>query len=111
MIMSRRTKEHLHVTIDKIILAKAKKTAKEKNIPLSRVIENFLSFFIDPKLYCFRCGETFSSSNVALCIKCGWMKCSECGACGCDLDENVSTAIFHMRRVYEDLLSGRVKSD
>ena len=72
---------------------------------------NDLEFFMDPKVYCFHCGEPFTSSETSLCPKCGWMKCPKCGVCRCDLDDDVAEAVFHMRKVYEDLVIGRVKPD
>ena len=104
-------KARFTITVDRDVLEKAKKLAEEKHIPVSGLIENFLDFFGDPKVYCFKCGEGFYSSDSELCPKCGWMKCSKCGVCRCDLDEDVAVAVFHMRRVYEDLLIGRVKED
>jgi hypothetical protein len=104
-----KTKEKLNVTIDREIKRKALKEAERKNIPISRLIENFLGFFANPRVYCYKCGEEFCSSNSKVCPKCGWMVCPRCGSCGCGLKEETSVAVFQMRRVYEDLLSGRVK--
>ena len=103
------SKLRLTLTIDRDVLNKAKKAAEKKHIPLSRLIENFLDFFSEPYVYCFKCGEKFSSVEADLCAKCGWMKCPKCGVCRCDLEEDTAVAIFHMRRVYEDLLAGRIK--
>jgi len=97
------------VTVDKDVLNKAKKVCGDKHIPLSGAIENFLDFFSNPWVYCFKCGKKFDSIDSELCPKCGWMICPECKACRCGLDERVAVAVFHMRRVYEDLLAGRVK--
>jgi len=99
----------LTITIDKDVLMDAKKAAKEKRVALSQVVENFLQFFADPQLYCFKCGEKLGSEGAELCAKCGWLVCPHCGACRCELDEETAVAVFHMRRVYEDLLTGRVK--
>jgi len=104
-------KTRVTLTIDKNILQKAKKMAEEIRIPISGLVEKFLDFFGNPKVYCFKCGEGFYSSESELCPKCGWMRCPQCGVCRCDLDEDVAVAVFHMRRVYEDLLIGRVKED
>ena len=104
-------KARVTLTIDQQVLEKAKKIAEEKHIPISGLVEKFLDFFGEPLVYCFKCGEKFASSDSELCPKCGWMKCPECGVCTCELDEDVAIAVFHMRRVYEDLLSGRVKAD
>ena len=102
-------KEKLTTTIDAEILKNAKKKCEEKHLTIAGVLENFLSFFTNPWVYCFSCGEKFYVNEGQLCPKCGWIKCPKCGSCRCGLDEKVAEAIFHMRRVYEDLLSGRVK--
>jgi len=102
-------KAKLTLTINKDVLEKAKKIAEEKHIPLSGLVENFLSFFSNPYLYCFKCGERFNAEEAKLCPKCGWLICPKCSACRCGLEEDTAVAVFHMRRVYEDLLSGRVK--
>lgn len=103
------TKTKLTLTVDKNVLDKAKKVAEEKHIPISGLIENFLDFFANPEVYCFKCGEKINSVDAKLCAKCGWLTCSKCNACRCGLDEETAIAVFHMRRVYEDLLVGRVK--
>lgn len=103
------TKTKLTLSIDEKILNESKKIAEEKHVPLSRAVENFLEFFAEPHVYCFKCGEKFVSTESKLCPKCGWLQCPECGVCRCGLDEDTAVAVFHMRRVYEDLLTGRVK--
>ena len=103
------SKAKLTLTIDKDVLDKAKKVAAQKRIPISQLVENFLDFFSNPEVYCFKCGEKFNSTEAELCPKCGWMKCPKCGICRCGLSEETAIAVFHMRRVYEDLLAGRVK--
>jgi len=107
--MSTPKKQKFTTTIGKNILEKAKKTSQEKHIPLSGVIENFLKFFADPWIYCFKCGEKFDAKEGEFCPKCGWVRCPKCGACRCGLEEDTAVAVFHMRRVYEDLLAGRVR--
>jgi hypothetical protein len=97
------------VTVDKDVLNKAKKVCEDKHIPLSGAIENFLNFFSNPWVYCFKCSEKFNVGKAELCPKCGWLKCPKCGVCRCGLDEVTAIAVYHMRKVYEDLLSGRVK--
>jgi hypothetical protein len=103
------SKAKLTLTVDKNILGKAKKVAEQKRIPISRLIEGFLDFFAEPEVYCFKCGEKFNSVEAELCAKCGWMICPKCKVCRCGLNEETAVAVFHMRRVYEDLLVGRVK--
>ena len=102
-------KTKLTLSIDEDVSKEAKKVSDERNIPLSRLIQNFLRFFNKPEVYCFKCGEKFSSDDAELCPKCGWMICPKCKVCRCGLNEETAIAVFHMRRVYEDLLSGRVK--
>ncbi|MEM3660243.1 MAG: DUF6364 family protein [Thermoproteota archaeon] len=103
------SKTKLTVTIDEKVLAGAKKACEGKRIPLSRAVENFLQFFANPEVYCFKCGEKFSAAEAKICPKCGWMICPKCKICRCGLSEETAVAVFHMRRVYEDLLAGRVK--
>ena len=87
---------------------RAKEVAMKKRASLSGIIENFLAFLVRPYVYCFKCGERFESNEATICFKCGWMKCPKCGACGCGISEETARAIFEMRKVYEDLLAGRV---
>lgn len=103
------TKTKLTLSINEEILNEARRIAEEKRIPLSRAVENFLEFFAKPKVYCFKCGEKFYVDEAELCPKCGWLVCPKCKACRCGLNEETAIAVFHMRRVYEDLLTGRVK--
>jgi len=101
-------REKITTTIDRKILEKAKKICEDKHFTMAGIIENFLSFFVDPWVYCFNCGEKFYVREGELCPKCGWLKCPKCGTCRCELDEKTAIAVFHMRRVYEDLLIGRI---
>ena len=103
------SKTRVTMTIDQKILQTAKKRAEEKRVSVSSLVEGFLDFFSNPKIYCFDCGKEFYSSESELCPKCGWLKCPSCGICRCDLDEDVAKAVFYMRKVYEDLLIGRVE--
>jgi len=105
--MGRKVK--LTITVDEEVLNLAKNVSELKNIPLSRLIENYLRFLSKPEFYCFKCGAKFSVDEVEVCPKCGWMKCPNCNACRCVLSEETAIAVFHMRRVYEDLLCGRIK--
>lgn len=103
------TKSRLTITLDKDLHTKSKKICKERHIKLSGVIENFLEYFANPYVYCFKCGEKFSTHNGEVCPKCTWIRCPACNTCGCELSEDVSKAIYPMRKVYEDLLQGRLK--
>lgn len=102
-------KAKLTLSIDKAALDRAKTIAEVKHVPLSRAVENFLEFFAKPEVYCFKCGVKFNSYDAELCPKCGWLVCPSCEVCRCGLDEDAAVAVFHMRRVFEDLLVGRVK--
>lgn len=102
-------KTKLTLSVDKSVLSKAKEEAENKNIPISRVVENFLDFFANPHVYCFGCGGKFTAKEVEVCAKCGWLICPKCKACRCKLSDEIAAAVFHMRKVYEDLLGGRIK--
>lgn len=102
-------KGKLTITIDTKVLVDAKTVARKKGIPISRAIENFLRFFSSPWVYCFKCGKRFYAKESKVCPKCGWLICPTCKACRCTLDENIATVAFYMRKVYEELLAGRVE--
>ena len=106
---SHEKKGKLTLSIDRAIRDNTKRLAYQKRIPLSRLVEKYLDFFSNPIFYCFKCGVKFSSTQAELCLKCGWMVCPDCSRCRCGLNEEVVIALFHMRRVYEDLLGGKVK--
>ena len=99
------------LTIEKSILEKAKETASLRRTDVSKLVENFLRWFSNPEVYCFKCGKKFSPLKAEVCPKCDWLQCPECGACRCGLNEETAIAVFHMRRVYEELLAGRVKQN
>ncbi|MBS7649680.1 hypothetical protein KEJ17_08585 [Candidatus Bathyarchaeota archaeon] len=103
------SKIRLTVTVDGEVFSKAREAARRRRVPISRLVENFLRFFSEPEVYCFKCGERFSSVEAELCPKCGWMICPKCRACRCIIGEETAIAVFHMRKVYEDLLLGRIK--
>jgi hypothetical protein len=73
------------------------------------MVETYLKFLSDPHLWCFKCGEEFASSDADVCPKCSYIICTQCKACGCKLERESSVAAFHMRKVYEHLLGGRLK--
>ena len=58
-------KTKLTVSIDKKLLLEAKAEADKKHIPVSRLIGNFLEFFVRPYVYCFKCGEEFKTTRMA----------------------------------------------
>jgi hypothetical protein len=97
------------INVNKEVDQKAQNVLEKKNIPKSRAIESFLQFVADPHIYCFSCGVKFFVSKASVCPKCSFVKCTKCHACSCKLSEQTSAAVFHMRRVYEDLIGGRVK--
>jgi len=99
----------LTITINRELLENVKEKAHKKGLTLSKLIENFLDFYVNPKLYCFKCGRDFRAGETEICSKCGWLICPHCGACRCNLSDDVASAVYHMRRVYEDLLIGKVK--
>jgi len=102
-------KTKLTISVDKKLLQEAKAEADKKHIPISGLIENFLEFFVRPYVYCFKCGEEFVSTDAKVCPKCGWLMCSKCKACRCALSEEGAVVAYHMRKVYEQLLGGRLK--
>jgi hypothetical protein len=103
------SKVKLTITVDDAILRDAKRVATEKRMPISRAIEGFLQFYSKPEVYCFKCGEKINANETAICPRCGWMACPKCGVCRCTLSEEAAVAVYHMRRVFEELLGGRVK--
>lgn len=106
-MVAKRTK--LTLNIDKEILKSAKKVAESKNTALSRMVETYMKFISDPLVWCFKCGAEFNASKSDTCPKCSYLRCPDCRACGCGLDEDTAMAVFQMRKVYEHLLGGRVK--
>ncbi|MEM2111309.1 MAG: DUF6364 family protein [Candidatus Bathyarchaeia archaeon] len=102
-------KTKLTLSVNKEILAAAKLEADKRHIPVSRLVENFLAFLANPQIYCFKCGERFYVSDAKVCPKCGWLICTKCATCGCNLGADMAAGLFHMRKVYEDLLAGKVK--
>jgi len=102
-------KTKLTISVDKRLLHEAKAEAAEKHIPISGLIENFLEFFVRPGVYCFKCGEKFGAQSAEVCPKCGWLICPKCQVCKCGLTEEAGIAAYHMRKVYEHLLGGRLK--
>ncbi len=92
-------KGKLTLTVDKDVIEKAKQIARCKGVKISGMVEKYLMFLSDPWVYCFQCGEKFTSKKAKICPKCGWMTCLWCGACGCGLSEDAAAAVFQMRKV------------
>lgn len=102
-------KTKLTLTVDPSIKEDARKVAEERGISLSRLVENYLVFVAKRKVYCFKCGKEFSAVRSEMCPKCGWMRCAECKACRCSMSEDAAQVAYYMRKVYEDLLGGRIR--
>ena len=102
-------KTKLTISLDKKLLEEVKREADKKHMPVSGILENFLEFFVRPYVYCFNCGEKFETVSAKICPKCGWIVCSKCKACRCVLSDEGAVIAYHMRRVYEQLLGGRLK--
>ena len=102
-------KKRVTLTINEVIYQRAQHTVKTRGTTISGVVERFLDFYSNPEVFCFKCGEKFSSNEAELCPKCGWMICPSCNQCRCSLDDDIATAVFYMREVYENLLTGSVK--
>ena len=99
-------KVKLTLSVDEEVVKEAKERAKKMGVSLSRLVENFLTFYVKPTVYCFSCGKKFAVWEAEVCPKCGWFKCPHCGACGRDLGEEARKVAFEMRRVYDELLLG-----
>jgi hypothetical protein len=103
------SKSKLTLTIDSELLKRVKERCEFKHLSISGIVENYFEFFINPHLYCFNCGEKFTTYAETVCPKCSWIICPTCGKCGCNLSDDVVKTAYYMRKVYEDLLLGRVK--
>lgn len=103
------SKKKISLTIDDDVYEAAQEAVKEKGTSVSAIVQKFLEFYSDPHVYCISCGTKFRTSKAVLCPLCGWLKCPECSICRCDVSDEVAKAVFYMREVYEDLLTGSVK--
>jgi hypothetical protein len=106
--MDAQVKTRVTLSIDPEILKKAKSKAGEERLHLSNLVENYLDFFVDPYVYCFHCGEQFQLESGEECPVCTFAKCPHCEKCRCDEASN-DEVMYHMRKVYEDLLKRRIK--
>lgn len=104
-----KSKKKLTLTIEEEVVDKAKKEAEERNTKLSASVQKFLQFFVEPWIYCFKCGKKINVKGAEVCPRCDWLKCPECGVCRCDLSEDTAEVAFYMRKIYEELLGGRLK--
>lgn len=98
-------KRKLTLTISADVLEKAKKKARDTGLSLSRIVENALDYFSEPKVYCFSCGYKFSARETNICPKCGWYKCPKCGACACTLGDEETRVAFYMRKTLMEIFS------
>ncbi len=98
-------KRKLTLTIEGETVEKAKEKAKASGISLSKIVENVLSYYADPAVYCFKCGHKFHVSESNICPRCGWYKCPKCGACACQLGEEGVRVAFYMRKTLMDIYS------
>lgn len=98
-------KRKLTITIRNDVLEKSKEKAKKLGIPLSRLIENFLQHYVEPTVYCFKCGTKFKISEAKVCPRCGWYICPKCGACACTLGEEGAKVAFYMRKTLMEIFS------
>jgi len=97
------------LSLDRDIVKRAKAKASLSGISLSKIVEDFLNFYSNPYVYCFSCGVRFAVSEGEVCPSCGWLKCPSCGACRCNLGDEAAIVAYRLRKVYEDLLHGRLK--
>ena len=102
------TKSRITLSINTRILEKAKEKAKKERLHISNLVEKYLEFYVDPYVYCFHCGSKFDLEQGDECPVCTFAKCPTCGKCRCDEMSN-EKAIYHMRKVYEDLIKRRIK--
>jgi len=102
-------KVKLTLSLESEVVERAKAKASSLGVSLSKIVEDFLSFYSNPYVYCFACGVRFDVSEGEVCPSCGWLKCPSCGACRCGLGDEAAVVAFRLRKVYEDLLHGRLK--
>jgi len=101
-------KTKLTLSVDRNLLKEAKSRAAKRHLTLSGLIDEFLAFFTRPQLYCFKCGGIYDVETSKVCPKCEWSICPRCQTCKCQLGEEASKVAFHMRKVYENLVGGRL---
>jgi len=91
-------KKKLTLTVDEKLIIESKKKASEQGLSLSKIVENALKFYVEPQVYCFKCGSKFRINDAEICPKCGWYKCPKCSACACSLGEESARVAFYMRK-------------
>ena len=69
-------KTKLTLSINEKVRNDAQAVVDERNLTLSRLVENFLKFIIKPNIWCFKCGEKFCIQDVDNCPKCSYLICS-----------------------------------
>ena len=53
---------------------------------------------------CFKCGDWFHEDDAMYCNDCTELKCSKCGACGCNITEGELRVVRAMTKTYETWL-------
>jgi len=106
--MTRDGRVKLTLTVDDKLLEEAKKVAKSKGVPLSRLVEKYFDFLVKRPLYCFKCGKKFNASEGKVHSVCGWVICPNCKACRCILADAEAAVAFRLRETLEDLAGGRI---
>jgi hypothetical protein len=53
------------------------------------------------KKACFKCGLWFDEKDAKYCHECTEWKCAVCGACGCDVSQEVLFAVRAIVKTYE----------
>jgi Family of unknown function (DUF6364) len=99
-------KTKLTLSINEKVRNDVQAVVDERNLTLSRLVENFLKFIIKPNIWCFKCGEKFCIQDVDKCPKCSYLICSLCSACRCMLSDETAVAVFHTNKIYQQLLGG-----
>lgn len=99
------SKKKLTLTVEEQVINAAKNKAQISGVSLSKIVENALRYYVEPTVYCFKCGYKFSINNAKVCPRCGWYKCPRCGACACDLGEEGVKVAFYMRKTMMDIYS------
>jgi hypothetical protein len=97
-------KTKLTLSINEKVRNDAQAIVNERNLTLSRLVENFLKFRIKPYIWCFKCGGKFCIQDADNCPKCSYLICSSCSACRCKLSDETAVAVFHTNKIYQQLL-------
>ena len=96
-------KKKLTLSVDSKLVELAKEKSVKMGISISRLVENALSYYVQPTVYCFKCGKKFNVNSSEICPKCGWYICPHCGACACKLGEEGTKVAFYMRKTLREI--------